>query len=72
MLGLPLDRALRALADRGAAPVAVERLRAPRRGAGAAGSGEARDAEGGDWRVVRVREGERVALDVCCFKRNLR
>jgi len=67
LLGLPLELALRELSDRGVAPVAVERLRAPGRGAGAAGDGEA-CAGGGGWRVVRVREGESVALDVCCFK----
>lgn len=62
LLGLPLEQALQELADRGVARVAVERLLAPRR---EADRGQARGA----WRVVRVREGEFVTLDVCCFAR---
>ncbi len=64
LLGLPLERALAALADRGIAPVEVVRSIAPRRA-------EHIEAGGGLWRVVRVRSAETVSLDVCCFERTV-
>ena len=62
LLGLPLERALRELERRGMREVAVNRLLAPRRGAQTPGE------DGGEWRVVRVRDGETVTLDACCFE----
>jgi len=61
LLGLPLELALGELAERGVTP-AVNRLFAPKR-----------DAQGdGRWRVVRVREGESIALDVCRFEMRIK
>jgi len=60
LLGLPLELALRELAERGMDRVTVNRLLAPRRA-------QTLDEECGEWRVVRVCEGETVALDVCLF-----
>jgi len=60
LLGLPLEQALRELERRGVTEAAVRRLLAPRRAHTPDGDGQ--------WRVVRVREGETVALDVCRFE----
>jgi len=65
LLGLPLEQALRELAERGVTRVAVNRLLAPGRGAGGENPP---DEAGGEWRVVRVTEGDAVTLDVCLFK----
>ena len=61
LLGLPLERALRELAERGATQVTVNRLLAPRRGVQAPGEGR------GQWRVVRAGEGKTMTLDACWF-----
>ncbi len=57
LLGLPLKLALAELARQGIGQVRVERSVTPRR-----------EGVGGEWRVVRVREGAPPVLDVCCFE----
>jgi len=57
LLGLPLELALQELAGRGVTP-AVNRLLAPKRA----------EQGNGQWRVVRVHEGEIITLDVCRFQ----
>ena len=56
LLGLPLCLALSELKEAGVTDAAVNRVTAP-----------GRRRESGEWRVVRVREGNGVILDVCLF-----
>ncbi|MCL2811678.1 MAG: hypothetical protein FWD25_07295 [Clostridia bacterium] len=57
LLGLPLELALQTLAECGMTPV-INRLLAPKRA----------EQGVGQWRVVRVHEGEPITLDVCRFE----
>jgi hypothetical protein len=61
LLGLPLESALQELAERGVTQVTVNRLLAPK------AMRDVQCAMRNEWRVVRVREGDTVTLDVCRF-----